>query len=143
MQKNEFLITFKLRTTPGRQVYIRGDFSSWRPKPMKDEYGDGTYLFQVKLEPGDYCYQYIVDGSIFDVPYIKEYKTDKKTDQKYYVKHVFSSRPDMSGKKTAGNDTLVKTLAACRESAKTGEKKARNALGSIEKSLALVLKELR
>jgi len=110
---------------------------------MKDLCGDGTYLYRAKLAPGDYLYQYQVDGQVFDDPFCREFKINERTGEKYNIKHVFDSKPELTARKRSTSDTLSTALKACRESAKIGEKQANNALKSIETSLKLVLNELR
>ena len=94
MRKNDFWITFKLRTTPGRSVQLTADFLKWSSVLMLDSDGDGTYLYKAKLPPGDYLYQYQVDGQVFDDPFCREFKINEKTGEKYNIKHVFDSKPN-------------------------------------------------
>lgn len=144
MRKNgSFWITFKLRTAPGRRVQLTADFLKWSSVLMQDSDDDGTYLYKVQLLPGDYLYQYQVDGQVFDDPFCREFKINKKTGEKYNIKHVFDSKPEWTPGKRAVPGTLSTVLKACNESAKIGEKQASNALESIETSLKLVLNDLR
>ena len=142
MQTNDFLITFKWRTSPGKKVCLLADFLSWKPMPMKDENGDGTYIYRARLKPGDYHYQYQVDDKIFDDPFCDASKINEKTGVKYSIKHVYSSRSDIPKIKAASN-IMSSVLEECRKSAKIGENQAQNALKSVEESLSLVLNDLR
>lgn len=48
---------------PGRTVMVAGSFNNWQPeKQMLDKKGDGVYRCQLRLEPGEYQYKFVVDG---------------------------------------------------------------------------------
>lgn len=48
---------------PGRTVMVAGNFNNWIPeKPMLDKKGEGIYRCQLRLEPGEYQYKFVVDG---------------------------------------------------------------------------------
>ena len=143
MQKRIFLITFRLRTVPGKKVTITADFLKWSSVPMEDQRGDGTYVYKVQLPPGDYLYRYQVNGRDFNDPFCKETDIDERTSKKCNVRHVHAGTSEPAGGKRSDSGTLSATLKACRESAIIGEKQAYSALDSIENSLKFVLTELR
>ena len=54
-------IRFAVRPEPDvRRVSIAGDFTGWKPKPMRKQ-KDGTYVAQVPLAVGSYEYKYLFD----------------------------------------------------------------------------------
>ena len=56
-------VTFSLENTDANEVFLMGDFNEWNPKthPMKSN-GNGTWVRDVKISPGEYEYKFLVDG---------------------------------------------------------------------------------
>jgi 1,4-alpha-glucan branching enzyme len=64
---SEKRILFKYRDAQAQKVAISGEFSRWTPKPMKkDKNGNWTLVF--RLKPGEYAYNFIVDGKLIRDP---------------------------------------------------------------------------
>ena len=56
-------VNFVYVSTPGRKVMLAGSFNNWQPvKQLKDRDNNGVYRCQLRLEPGEYQYKFIVDG---------------------------------------------------------------------------------
>ncbi len=56
-------VRFHIRTSPGRQVYLAGDFNNWDPYMTDmDEIEPGTYSVTLNIKPGRYGYYYLIDG---------------------------------------------------------------------------------
>jgi hypothetical protein len=55
--------TFKLEQLYGKSdVFFVGSFNKWKTDAWKMEQSDyGTFIFQIKLEPGKYLYKFLVD----------------------------------------------------------------------------------
>jgi len=54
---------FYFHGSPGRLVYLTGDFSNWDPYLYRlTEIEEGVHLFRLPLPPGLYVYQFILDG---------------------------------------------------------------------------------
>ena len=55
------------------KLFLAGSFNDWNPSNdkflMKDDDGDGTYSITVKLAPGTYQYQLVIDGQWTKDPY--------------------------------------------------------------------------
>ncbi|OGS19570.1 MAG: hypothetical protein A2219_04505 [Elusimicrobia bacterium RIFOXYA2_FULL_50_26] len=54
-------IGFVFRHSKAKNVAIIGDFNDWIPEPMKKG-GDFKWTFTQAIEPGEYSYNFIVDG---------------------------------------------------------------------------------
>jgi hypothetical protein len=48
-------------TGEAQEVMVAGAFNNWQPLPMK--HVDGVWETSLKLQPGEYQYKFIVDGS--------------------------------------------------------------------------------
>ena len=60
-------ILFQYRDSVPKRVAIAGDFNDWSPQLMKK---DKNYLWKIALllEPGEYAYNFIVDGKMIRDP---------------------------------------------------------------------------
>jgi glycosidase len=72
-------VTFTFR--PGgspKAVYLAGSFNSWNPSQdlMRDDDGDGVWQITLPLEPGNYQYKFVIDGTWKEDPASKEYTDD-------------------------------------------------------------------
>lgn len=58
-------VTFSIRADPNSKVFLAGSFNDWNPtaEPMTDEKGKGLFSVSLPLEPGDYQYKFVVDGT--------------------------------------------------------------------------------
>lgn len=58
-------VTFSFRADPNSKVFLAGSFNDWSPtaEPMADEKGKGLFSVSLPLEPGDYQYKFVVDGT--------------------------------------------------------------------------------
>jgi len=56
-------VTFSLENADANEVFLIGDFNKWNPKthPMKRD-GNGTWIRDVIIPPGEYEYKFMVDG---------------------------------------------------------------------------------
>jgi len=56
-------VTFSLENAGANEVFLIGDFNKWNPKthPMKSD-GNGTWVRDVIIPPGEYEYKFMVDG---------------------------------------------------------------------------------
>ena len=56
-------VKFHIRSTPGKQIYLAGDFNRWDPymTNMKES-EPGIYTVTLPLKPGRYGYYYLIDG---------------------------------------------------------------------------------
>lgn len=63
-------VQFKVYLPHAAQVELVGDFTDWRRSrlKMRREY-PGWWIVDVKIEPGDYEFGYLVDGSIHVADY--------------------------------------------------------------------------
>jgi len=60
---------FRLVAPEAEEVFLVGDFTRWQDSPMKmNKNAKGEWTKQVSLDPGEYQYQYIVDGSWWTDP---------------------------------------------------------------------------
>lgn len=59
--------TVRVRAPGARTVEIMGDFTSWRPVPLRPA-GDGSWFLTVRLEPGTHQVNLRVDGGAWAVP---------------------------------------------------------------------------
>ncbi|MGM0420288.1 MAG: alpha amylase N-terminal ig-like domain-containing protein [Bacillota bacterium] len=52
------------------EVFLAGEFNDWNPQDtlMTDEDGDGVYTVTVYLEPGEYQYKFVIDGTNWQTP---------------------------------------------------------------------------
>lgn len=58
------VVKFYFRHTPGKRVFVSGDFNNWEPFMLEmRESEPGTYVYEESMIPGRYEYYYIVDGS--------------------------------------------------------------------------------
>ena len=49
---------------PGKKVFAAGSFNNWQPdRELKDKDHTGVYRCQLRLEPGEYQYKFVVDGN--------------------------------------------------------------------------------
>ena len=56
-------VRFHIRTSPGRQVQLSGDFNNWDPYMTDmDEIEPGIYSVTLNIKPGRYGYYYLIDG---------------------------------------------------------------------------------
>lgn len=65
--KNVRNILFSYRNSKPARVEIIGSFNSWTPQPMTKG-KNHTWSLMVPLEPGDYTYNYLVDGKVIRDP---------------------------------------------------------------------------
>ncbi len=56
-------VKFHIRSTPGKQVYLAGDFNRWDPymTSLKEEQ-PGIYSVTLPIKPGRYGYYFLIDG---------------------------------------------------------------------------------
>lgn len=51
-------------SAPGKKVFAAGSFNDWQPeKELKDKDNTGVYRCQLRLQPGEYQYKFVVDGN--------------------------------------------------------------------------------
>ncbi|MFQ5890375.1 MAG: glycogen-binding domain-containing protein [Gemmatimonadota bacterium] len=60
-------VRFELRRQGARDAQVLGDFSDWKPVPMREE-GDGRWTVTVPVAPGVYRFGFLVDGQWFVPP---------------------------------------------------------------------------
>ena len=67
-RKGEITFVCKLRGD-ARSVCLAGDFNKWNPDgtPMV-RWRDGSFRTQVKLDPGEHQYKFVVDGQWVNDP---------------------------------------------------------------------------
>lgn len=54
---------FQLEAAQAEQVYLAGTFNHWEPRAVPLTKGvDGSWNIELQLTPGDYEYQFVVDG---------------------------------------------------------------------------------
>ena len=59
--------TIRVRAPNARSVEIMGDFTQWRPVALRRN-GDGSWLFDVRIEPGTHQVNIRIDGGPWMVP---------------------------------------------------------------------------
>jgi hypothetical protein len=52
---------FSYKNGKAQKVGLSGDFNAWNPAPMAKK-GENRWSLTVSLKPGDYAYQFVVDG---------------------------------------------------------------------------------
>jgi len=68
-------ILFQYRDSRPSTVFIVGDFNKWTPQKM--EKGDNhIWKIILQLEPGEYKYQFVIDGKWIKDPYNSRFKPD-------------------------------------------------------------------
>ena len=50
------------------EVYLAGEFNDWNPQRTLMEEDDGVYRITVYLEPGEYEYKFVIDGTNWQTP---------------------------------------------------------------------------
>jgi 1,4-alpha-glucan branching enzyme len=55
--------TFRLKRPEADSVSVMGDFTAWKPVPMRRQ--GGTWVARTPLEPGLYHFGFLVDGEWF------------------------------------------------------------------------------
>ena len=65
--------TFILKDAHVKDPAIVGDFNGWTPKPFK-KMGEGERAVTISLKPGDYSYNFLLDGKTVRDP--REKRTD-------------------------------------------------------------------
>jgi len=57
------MVEFHIRTSPGKRIYLAGDFNRWDPyMTTLKEKEPGEYSAVLSLKPGRYGYYYLIDG---------------------------------------------------------------------------------
>jgi hypothetical protein len=57
------LVEFYIQTSPGKRVYLAGDFNRWDPyMTVLKEKEPGLYSTELSIKPGRYAYYFLVDG---------------------------------------------------------------------------------
>ncbi|RJX34275.1 MAG: glycoside hydrolase family 13 [Desulfurivibrio sp.] len=65
IQSTEFCVT----APEAKEVFVAGDFNDWNPSEhAMRKFKDGKYIKKLKLKPGRYEYQFIVDGQWWTDP---------------------------------------------------------------------------
>ena len=60
---------FTIMAPDAREVFITGDFNNWNPSEhCMRKFKDGKYAKKLKLKPGRYEYQFVVDGQWWTDP---------------------------------------------------------------------------
>lgn len=60
---------FSLHAPDAKEVYLAGDFNDWNPtKDSMRKFKTGKCIKKMKLKPGKYEYQFIVDGDWWTDP---------------------------------------------------------------------------
>lgn len=59
---NAILVTFRFDAPAARSVALAGDFNNWHPGQIRLKKREGEWYIEVKLPPGRYQYNYVVDG---------------------------------------------------------------------------------
>ena len=95
-------IVFSHNTSPGRDVKLIADFTSWEPVCMNEEEHSGRYIFIADLVPGTYQYKFIVDG---------EYILDPQSEETAQCPFGLNSVRHVTEK-----DLLVSQLSGCIKS---------------------------
>ena len=58
------IINLVYESVPGKKVFAAGSFNDWKPeKELKDSGNTGVYRAQLRLEPGEYQYKFVVNGN--------------------------------------------------------------------------------
>jgi hypothetical protein len=70
-------IGFTYHNTKAKEVYAIGDFNNWERKPFKKQ--EKNWSFSVKVMPGSYNYQFIVDGKKIPDPNNKQISKEGKS----------------------------------------------------------------
>jgi hypothetical protein len=60
-------VLFAYRDSKPSSVQIVGDFNQWKPQDLRRG-ANHTWTIGIKLAPGDYAYNYIVDGKVIRDP---------------------------------------------------------------------------
>lgn len=67
MENNK--VEFHIRSVPGKQVYLAGDFNRWDPYMTNlRELEPGIYTVTLPLKPGRYGYYFLIDGQAVTDP---------------------------------------------------------------------------
>lgn len=67
----------ELADSPAQAVCIAGTFNEWRPEVTRMIHlGDGLWVKELCLPPGDYEYRIVVDGEWIPNPFAREYAPD-------------------------------------------------------------------
>lgn len=58
-------VKFEFLSEAGSKVFLAGSFNNWSDtaKELKDKNGDGCYSGTLLLEPGEYEYKFVINGS--------------------------------------------------------------------------------
>ncbi|MDA3958874.1 MAG: hypothetical protein PF479_19325 [Oceanispirochaeta sp.] len=57
------IVEFYIQTSPGKRVYLAGDFNRWDPyMTALREKEPGLYSTELSIKPGRYAYYFLVDG---------------------------------------------------------------------------------
>ncbi|MBU0679355.1 MAG: hypothetical protein KJ626_14745 [Verrucomicrobia bacterium] len=87
------VVTFVLYAPGKRYISVVGDFNEWDSlKGVMKKAPDGRWWFRTKLEPGEYQYQYVIDGDLkIGDPYSRDVDwTDEKGVETYKPKYARS-----------------------------------------------------
>ena len=95
-------IVFSHSASPGSEVKLIADFTSWEPVCMNEEEHSGRYTFIADLVPGTYQYKFIVDG---------EYILDPQSEETAQCPFGLNSVRRVTEK-----DLLVSQLSGCIKS---------------------------
>lgn len=69
MRKTIQSTEFTLMAPDANEVFLAGDFNEWNPtKDAMRKYKNGKCVKKVKLQPGSYEYQFVVDGEWWTDP---------------------------------------------------------------------------
>ncbi|MEW6041084.1 MAG: glycogen-binding domain-containing protein, partial [Elusimicrobiota bacterium] len=60
-------ILFQYKSSKAKSVAIIGDFNDWTPEPLEKKQ-DNMFQIILKLKPGKYLYNYLVDGQVMTDP---------------------------------------------------------------------------
>lgn len=57
------IVEFYIQTSPGKRVYLAGDFNRWDPyMTALKEKEPGLYSTELSIKPGRYAYYFLIDG---------------------------------------------------------------------------------
>jgi 1,4-alpha-glucan branching enzyme len=55
-------VTVRYHNATAKNVKLTAEFTDWKPRPMRHDAKD-EWSFRMKLPPGEYLYNFLVDGS--------------------------------------------------------------------------------
>jgi len=63
LKRDQGTVEFYIQTSPGKRVYLAGDFNRWDPyMTALREKEPGLYSAELSIKPGRYAYYFVIDG---------------------------------------------------------------------------------